>query len=554
MSELRRYLSYFAVDTPKLLVAAGLLSLSALIPGATVLLLERAIDGALLEARSSLLLPLCLAFAGLYLLRGVLLVARTRLTKGLAWTLTAALRRDLLGHYLLLPDDRQELVGERIAALTHEVDELQYGVSALVTAIRNPLTLLGLLGTAVVLAPGLAAWAALLVVPVVLAGAWGGRRLRARGRAQRARRAALIGRVGELLGAVDLIQQSGAAEQEVRSFAAINDADRLARLRMEVDRVLPSAITQAIAALGAAVLLFVGGQQVLEGRLQPGELIGFVVALGLMARPLGGLTEVWSLLQRSLAALERVHATLDLPVVADPASPLALPDGPLVLQFEDVWARWGERWVLQGVSLTVRPGETVALVGASGVGKSTLLAVARGRLRPERGRVAVSGVDLWRLTAADRRRAVAVVAQRDVLLARTIGENVSLGRPAATAAEVLEALERAGCDFIQDLPLGVETPTGEQGDWLSGGQRQRICLARALLGAPQILLLDEATNQVDAVAEQTIVGDLRRAAPDRAVLMVAHDPATVARADRVAQLDEAGRLVAAPDTLPRVSA
>jgi len=543
MSELRRYLAHFTPWWPALLVAAALMSVAAAVPGAAVVLLERTLDLGLTR-RPDLIPWLAAGFASLYLVSGAVGVARTRITKGIAWRVAADLRCALHEQTLALSPAQQRGTGARLASLTFEVDEIQYGVSALVTAFRNPLTLLVLTATAWSMAPALAPWALLLLPAVALPMIWAGRRLRRSAAEAREARSRLAGLAQEQLSGLRVVQAFAAEEGEATRFRGAAEADRRGRLRVEVERVLPSATVQLVAACAVALLLWRGGAQVLAGRLEAGRLVGFAVALGLMGRPLGGLSEVWSLLQRSLASLERVYTALaTLPAVPGPADPLPLPRTALSITWDGVTVDYGDGPVVRDLHLRAAAGELLALVGPSGAGKSTLLSLVGRHRDPEAGAVRLGGVDVRRLPLPALRRAVAVVPQEGFLFSRTIAENIALGRPGASRREVADAGRRAGADdFVRALPQGYDTPLDELGSRLSGGERQRLCLARALLTEAPILLLDEATNQVDAESTRAILEAIAARPAGQTVVMVAHDLSAARRADRIAVLDD-GRLV-----------
>ncbi|MBW2255940.1 MAG: ABC transporter ATP-binding protein, partial [Deltaproteobacteria bacterium] len=444
MSELRRYLRHFTPWWPALLVAAALMSIAAAVPGAAVVLLERTLDLGLTR-RPDLLPWLAAGFAVLYLLSGSVRVARTRITKGIAWRVATQLRCTLHQRYLALSPGQQRGTGARLASLTFEVDELQYGVSALVTAFRNPLTLLVLAVTAWSMAPSLAPWAVLLLPAVALPMIWSGRRLRRRATDAREARSTLAGLAQEQLAGLRTVQIFAAEEGEATRFQGAAEEDRRTRLQMEVERVLPSAMVQLVAACAVALLLWSGGAKVLAGELEAGRLVGFAVALGLMGRPLGGLSEVWSLLQRSLASLERVYAALEaVPVVPAPLDPIPLPAGPLAVTWDGVAVDYGEGPVVRDLHLRVEAGELLALVGPSGSGKSTLLSLVGRHRDPEPGVVRLGDVDVRRVPLSALRRAVAMVPQEGFLFSRTIAENIALGRPDASQADIEEAGRRAG--------------------------------------------------------------------------------------------------------------
>jgi len=533
---LRDYLSWLWPHRGGLVFAAVLLAVASAVPGGAVWLLQRALDEVLLGGGGEQLPWLCGAFAGLYLVHGVVRLLRTGVTKGIGLGVAADLRSRLHAHELRLSPEQRRSTGAVVASLTTEVDAVQYGVSALVTALRNPLTLVVLAGTAVYMAPRLAPLA-LLIGPAVAFPAWiGGRRVRSAAAAWRAARGELTELASDQLGGHAEIAVHAAQDAEQALFAGAVEADRRSHLRLEVERVLPSAMVATAAAAGAALLLWFGSGEVLAGRLQPGQLVAFAVALGLMNRPLAGLSEVWALLQRSLAALDMVQQTLALPPsVTEPAEPVPFPTGPIRVEVDGVSVRRGTRWVLRDLSLVLGPGELVALVGPTGAGKTTLLSLLARHLDVDAGEVRVGGVNVRRLSTASLRRAVRRVRQDAWLFGRTVAENVAVGRAGASDAEIRAALELA------ELDLPIDLDVREQGSRLSGGERQRLALARALIADPAVLLLDEATNQVDARTAAELLGTLRKLSRDRAILLVAHDLSSVRDADRIAVLSE-GRI------------
>jgi ATP-binding cassette subfamily B protein len=269
----------------------------------------------------------------------------------------------------------------------------------------------------------------------------------------------------------------------------------------------------------------------------------------MVAGAVGSLTEIWSEVQRAAGATERlVELLTQADSVRDPARPAPAPSlATSELRLEDVTFRYPTRpesSALDGVSLTVRPGETVALVGPSGSGKTTIIQLLQRFWDPQEGRITVGGVDLREMARSDLRAQIALVPQDPVIFADTARANIRFGRPQATDAEV-EAAARAAAahDFLVRLPEGYDTYVGERGVMLSGGQKQRIAIARAILRDAPLLLLDEATSALDAESERLVQDAVERLAEGRTTLIVAHRLATVKRADRIVVLD-GGRVVA----------
>jgi ATP-binding cassette subfamily B protein len=300
---------------------------------------------------------------------------------------------------------------------------------------------------------------------------------------------------------------------------------------------------------GIVGVLWIGARDVRSGTMTVGELIQFVIYAVMVAGAVGALSEIWGELQRAAGATERLVELLNTTdSVQDPARPVTLPR-PVrgEIAFHDVTFRYPARpdtSALNGVSLHVSPGETVALVGPSGAGKTTILQLLMRFYDPQSGQITLDGVALPDMARAEFRRSMALVPQDPVIFATSARDNIRFGRPEATDAEV-EAAARAAAahDFLSALPQGYDSPLGERGVMLSGGQKQRVAIARAILRDAPILLLDEATSALDAESEQAVQAAVERLAEGRTTLVVAHRLATVKRADRILVFD-GGHIVA----------
>ncbi len=300
---------------------------------------------------------------------------------------------------------------------------------------------------------------------------------------------------------------------------------------------------------GVVGVLWIGARDVRAGMMSPGELVQFVIYAVMAAGSVAALSEIWGELQRAAGATERLVELLNAAdSVRDPKSPVALPRPARgEIAFEDVTFHYPSRpdqSALDNVDLHVRPGETVALVGPSGAGKTTVIQLLLRFYDPDRGRITIDGVALPDMARSDFRRAVALVPQDPVIFATSARENIRYGRPEASDAEVEQAARAAAAhDFIAELPEGYDSYLGERGVMLSGGQKQRIAIARAILRDAPVLLLDEATSALDAESERAVQRAVEALAKGRTTLIVAHRLATVKKADRIVVFDQ-GHIVA----------
>ena len=543
---LRRLLAWYRPFTGRLVVGALLMAVAAAIPGALVLLIEQVLDRVLIEHDAAALAVLPFAVGGLYLTSGVVGVGRAMITKSVAFRVVTQLRRALFERLLVLKPGwhQRRPLGERLTWLTQDVGQVQYLVSAWATLVQKPLTLVFLLASIFWMDWRLATLA-VIALPVI---AWPiaafGRRLRQAARDSLDNLAGLTATAQESLTGIRTVQAFRAEELRLSAFDADNEEQYRLILRRTLAQLLPGPVIELIAALGVGAVLWWGGQRVFEGELLAGELIAFLVALGLMNQPLKSLSEIVSLGQRALAGAERVFEALDsVEEVPDGEVPMA--PGPCRLVFEEVGFDYGDGPVLRDVNFVIEPGETVALVGSSGAGKTTLAGLVPRFHDPTSGRVLLNGRSLSAYTLASLRRQVAVVGQEPFLFDASVLDNVRLGRPDASEDEVIAACVAAEADaFIRALPEGYATRLEEAGLRLSGGQRQRICIARALLLDAPILVLDEATSALDRENEDAVQGALRRLQEGRTTLAIAHRLSTIRDADRILVLD-GGRVVQA---------
>jgi ATP-binding cassette subfamily B protein len=465
---------------------------------------------------------------------------------------TADLRRAVFDHLLAMPPSFFELTrtGEVISRLTNDTTMLETVVgSSASMAVRNFLLMLGgfvmLLLSSVKLTLLVLLGIPLVVAPIILFG----RRVRKLARASQDRVGDVSSYVDEAFHEIRTVQAYGHEPLDRRLFGErVESAFATAQARIRQRAFLVACvITLVFGAIG--IILWIGGHDVVNGRMTAGQLSAFVFYAVIVASSVGTISEVIGDLQRAAGATERLFELLSVePAIRAPADPIALPEPPQgAIAFERLTFAYPSRLespALADLSLAVRPGEKVALVGPSGAGKTTLFQLLLRFYDPQSGSISIDGIDIARADPLAVRRRIALVPQDPVIFAASVAENVRYGRPEASDAEVRAACVAAHAEaFVAKLPQGYDSFLGERGVRLSGGQRQRLAIARAILADRPILLLDEATSALDAESERAVQLGLETLMAGRTVLMIAHRLATVRHADRIIVLED-GSIVA----------
>jgi ABC-type multidrug transport system fused ATPase/permease subunit len=466
----------------------------------------------------------------------------------------ADLRLQIFRHLQEMPVGFYERrpAGVLISRMTNDVEALDSLVTdTVVTLFQASLTLVGSVVILLVLDVELAL-ITFLIFPLMAAGSLAFRIASADAyRRTRETIGAITAYLQETLSGIRVVRAFHQEPRHRARFRELNEINRAANLTTVNLNAAYFPGVEFLSSVATVALLLVGGAQVISGDVQVGVLVGFIAALNGFFDPIGQLSQVYTTYQSGMAALDKIFELLDeQPDLRDAPDAIELPRIRGEIRFEDVSFRYGggsgdeePKYALTDVTMTVPPGQTVALVGATGAGKSTFAKLVARFYDPTDGRVLVDGHDLRTVRAESLRSQMGIVPQEAFLFSGTVGENIAFGRPGATAEDIEAAARAVGAwDFISALPHGADTEVGERGVQLSAGQRQLVAFARALIADPRILVLDEATSNVDLHTEGRIETGLRRLLAGRTAIVIAHRLSTIRQAGRIVVLDQ-GRVV-----------
>jgi ATP-binding cassette subfamily B protein len=442
--------------------------------------------------------------------------------------------------------------GVLISRMTNDVEALQQLVTnGVVTIFNSTLTLVGVVVIMLVLDLKLALITFLtfpllaiasVIFRIVSAGAY---------RATRERIAAVTAYLQETLSGVRVVRSFGQEPRHMATMTELNELNRDVNMRTVYLNASYFPAVEVLAAVGTAVILLYGGSQAIDGAIEVGIVVAFVGYLTSFFEPIQELSQLYTTYQQGMAALDKIFDLLDTPPDMVDA-PGAIDPGTLrgEIELERVWFSYADKagsgdaepdeeiWALRDVDLHVPPGQTLALVGATGAGKSTFAKLVARFYDPQKGTVRVDGHDLRGVQQRALRRQLGIVPQEGFLFSGSVRENVAFGRPEASEEEIEAAIAAVGAsDFVAALPDGLDTEVGERGVQLSAGQRQLVAFARALLAEPRILILDEATSNVDVRTEKTIERGLERLLHGRTAIVIAHRLSTIRRAGKIVVLE-----------------
>jgi ATP-binding cassette, subfamily B, bacterial len=530
----------------------------------------RAIDAGIVTGDTSALTMIVIAFLAVAALYAAATFLQTYLVGWVGTRALQDLRERVFAHLQAMSIGffTRRSPGVLISRMTNDIEALnQLVTSGVVTMFSSTLTLLGVVVILLVLDLKLAL-VTFLTFPLVAAASVVFR-IASHGayRLTRERIAAVTAYLQETLSGVRVVRSFGQEPRHAAAMTELNEANREANMRTVYLNASYFPAVELLSAVGTAAILLYGGTQAIDGAIQIGVIVAFVGYLQVFFDPIQQLSQLYTTYQQGMAALDKIFELLETePDMVD--APAAIDPGTLrgEIEMKGVWFSYtgnadfafvrhnGEQrrsqrgedgaadWALREVDLHIPPGQTLALVGATGAGKSTFAKLVARFYDPQRGRVLVDGHDLRGVQQRALRRQLGIVPQEGFLFSGSVRENIAFGRPEATLEEIEAAAAAVGAtEFIAALPEGIETQVGERGVQLSAGQRQLVAFARALLAEPRILILDEATSNVDVRTEKTIERGLERLLAGRTAIVIAHRLSTIRRAGKIVVL-EAGRI------------
>ena len=504
-------------------------------------LIRQAIDSLAIELSTTVLVRYSLLIVGTALLAGVARYGMRELLNGISRRIETDLRDNLFAHLLRLPPEFYDRwrTGDLMSRATNDVLAVRMVAGPAIMYMVNTATIsIFALVLMIWISPSLTLFAMIPMAILPIAVVWFGRRIHTRFEQIQEQYSTISNFAQENLAGIRIVKAYVREQDQSERFAALN-REYMSR-NMALARVWGGFFPtlQLFGGLAAVVVLWLGGRQIIDGQITVGDFIAFGFYLTLLMWPMIAVGWVTNLVQRGAASMSRIDALFAEPaVITDPEHPVVLSHVRGDIEFDDVWFRYPgtERWVLEGVSFRITAGQTVAVVGATASGKSSIVRLIPRLYDTTRGSVRLDGVNVQDLELDELRRAVAMVPQDPFLFSETLRRNIEL----AGGTDVDEAVEIAALtETLVDLPAGLETPLGERGVNLSGGQKQRATIARALVRDAPVLILDDALSAVDTVTEERILRGLKGYMRGRTSIVVSHRVSAVAEADLILVLED----------------
>jgi subfamily B ATP-binding cassette protein MsbA len=533
-----------------------LTALSMTLNSSAALVLKYIIDGALIGRNMHILALGCAALVGTMFFKGLCGYSRTMFLSWSGLRVVEDLRNEALARIqaMSLGYFEKQRSGELMSRLMNDTAMIQmFVISTIAEAVMVVFGVLTSLAVAVYLSAKLTILAIVLSPFIIIAIASAGRKMKRLSHTTMESLADLQAMLFEIISAMNVVKAFSMEDYEKERFAKDNHWNMRMNLKLTRVRALYTPLVELIGAAALALLFWVGGRDVIfstpdfiTGKvLTTGDIVSLFVALQLLFTQFNRVNQIYMSIQNAFASADRIYSVIDMePDVKEKATAVDIPDVQGNIEFRDVCFEYNDgEPVLQNVNVTVKPGMVVALVGSSGAGKTTFIKLLPRFYDITSGAILIEGVDIRDATIKSYRQHIGIVPQDTILFRGTIRDNIAYGRPGASEEDILEASRMAYADnFIKDMPDGYDTFVGEHGATLSGGQRQRMAIARAILKAPRILILDEATSNVDSVSEKYIQDALDTLMKSRTTFVVAHRLSTIKNADLILVMDR-GRIV-----------
>jgi len=547
MTLYRRLLELVKPYWPKVILAMICMAFVSLFTAGQAYLVQPALDDVFLKKDEKMLFLLPIAIILLFFLKGSFDYGQSYLMNFVGLRIIADMRERLYNHLqnLTLSFFTKTQTGILISRITNDVNLIQGSVSNAITGLfKDIFTIIGLTGI-VFYRNWKLALIAFLIFPLALIPIKEfGKRLRKFSRKSQVRMGSLTNFLHETITGNRIVKAFNMEDYEKRRFAEENDHFFKTILKRVRIRALSNPLMEMIGGVGVALIIWIGGYGVLRGELTPGSFFSFMTALFLLYNPIKNLNRVNLEIQDGLAAATRVFELLDtIPEIKDDPDAVSISPISGGIDFREINFRYDGELVLKEISLSVKVGEVIALVGMSGAGKTSLVNLLPRFYDVEEGQILFDGTDIRKVTLKSLRDQIGLVTQQTILFNDTVRNNIAYGSLGRSDQEIIEAAKAANAhDFIMRLPEGYETVIGEQGVRLSGGERQRLSIARALLKDAPVLILDEATSSLDSDSETEVQKALDRLMKGRTVFVIAHRLSTIRNATRILVLSE-GRLV-----------
>ncbi|MDI7258370.1 MAG: lipid A export permease/ATP-binding protein MsbA [Thermodesulfobacteriota bacterium] len=538
MALYRRLLELIKPYWAKLALAMGCMLFVSLLTAGQAFLVKPALDDVFLKRDKEMLFLLPIAVIVLFLLKGAFDYVQAYLMNFVGLRIVANMREKLYNHLqnLSLSFFTQTPTGVLISRITNDVNLIQGSVSNAITGLlKDAFTILGLTGVVFYRNWKLAIIAFLIFPLAIFPIIEFGKRLRKFSRKGQQRMGSITTFLHETITGNRIVKAFNMEDYEKRRFSEENERYLKIFLKRVRIRALSHPLMEVLGGIGVAAIVWVGGYSVIRGELTPGTFFSFMTALVMLYAPIRNLSKVNLEVQEGLAAAVRVFELLDtIPDIMDEEGATPLPPISKGIEFQKVTFKYGEEAVLKEISLQVKMGEVIALVGMSGAGKTSLVNLLPRFYDVEKGQVLIDGMDIRKVTLRSLREQIGLVTQQTILFNDTVRNNIAYGRLKCLDQEIIEAAKAANAHpFIQRFPQGYETIVGEQGVKLSGGERQRLSIARALLKNAPILILDEATSSLDSDSETEVQHALEKLMTGRTVFVIAHRLATIRNAHRI---------------------